>query len=43
MAYKDVYASWQNDPEAFWLDAANAIDWDEAPTKALTEKGDDLY
>jgi propionyl-CoA synthetase len=43
MAYKDVYASWQNDPEAFWLDAAKAIDWDEAPTKALFDKGNDLY
>ncbi len=43
MAYKDVYASWQNDPEAFWLDAAKAIDWDEAPSKALTDKGDGLY
>ena len=43
MAYKDVYASWQNDPEAFWLDAAKAIDWDEAPVKALTDKGEGLY
>jgi propionyl-CoA synthetase len=43
MAYKDVYASWQKDPEAFWLDAAKAIDWDQAPSKALTGKGDGLY
>ena len=43
MAYNDVYASWQNDPEAFWLDAAKAIDWDEAPVKALTDKGEGLY
>ena len=43
MAYKDVYASWQNDPEAFWLDAAKAIDWDEAPVKVLTDKGEGLY
>ena len=43
MAYKEVYASWQNDPEAFWLDAAKAIDWDQAPSKALTDKGDGLY
>jgi propionyl-CoA synthetase len=43
MAYKDVYASWQKDPEAFWLDAAKAIDWDQAPSKALTDKGDGLY
>ncbi|MGB7317176.1 MAG: propionate-CoA ligase PrpE [Planktotalea sp.] len=43
MAYKDIYASWQKDPEAFWLDAAKAIDWDEAPTKALTDKGNGLF
>ena len=43
MTYKDVYAAWQADPEAFWMEAARAIDWDVAPTKALTEKGGDLY
>lgn len=43
MAYKDVYESWQKDPEAFWMDAAEAIDWDQAPSKALTDKGDNLY
>jgi propionyl-CoA synthetase len=25
--YHDVYASWQNDPESFWADAAAALDW----------------
>ena len=35
MAYKDVYESWKNDPEGFWMQAAEAIDWDEKPTKAL--------
>ena len=43
MAYKDVYEGWKNDPEGFWMDAAQAIDWDEAPSKALFDKGDDLY
>lgn len=43
MAYKDVYESWKKDPEAFWMNAAQAIDWDEAPSKALFEKGDNLY
>ncbi|MEC9312033.1 MAG: acetyl-coenzyme A synthetase N-terminal domain-containing protein, partial [Pseudomonadota bacterium] len=28
MGYKDVYAKWQSDPEAFWMEAAEAIDWD---------------
>ncbi len=43
MAYKDVYQSWQNDPEAFWMQAAEAIDWDRKPSKALFERGNDLY
>ncbi len=43
MAYKDVYAAWKADPEGFWMDAAKAIDWDEAPSKALFDKGDHLY
>ena len=25
--YHDVYASWKSDPEAFWAEAANGIDW----------------
>ena len=43
MAYKDVYNSWKNDPEAFWMEAAQAIDWDESPSKALFDKGDHMY
>src|SRR6056297_3363613 len=43
MGYKDVYEAWQADPEAFWMEAAEAIDWDEKPSKALFDKGADLY
>ena len=43
MAYSDVYESWKQDPEGFWMEAAKAIDWDEAPSKALFDLGDDLY
>jgi propionyl-CoA synthetase len=25
--YADVYAHWQADPEGFWAEAAQAIDW----------------
>jgi propionyl-CoA synthetase len=25
--YHDVYKSWQQNPEAFWVDAAQALDW----------------
>ena len=35
MTYTETYARWQSDPEAFWLDAASAIDWVSPPTHAL--------
>ncbi|CUH89790.1 Acetyl-coenzyme A synthetase [Phaeobacter sp. CECT 5382] len=43
MSYQEVYASWKTDPEAFWMNAAKEIDWVQAPTKALTDKGEGLY
>ncbi|MFY0662427.1 MAG: AMP-binding protein [Shimia sp.] len=43
MSYQDVYNGWKNDPEAFWMQAADAIDWDTPPSKALFEKGDHMY
>jgi propionyl-CoA synthetase len=43
MSYQDVYNSWKSNPDAFWMEAAQAIDWDEAPSKALFDKGDGLF
>ncbi|UWR23186.1 propionyl-CoA synthetase [Sulfitobacter sp. S190] len=43
MGYADVYKAAQDDPEGFWLEQANAIDWIEAPQKALFDRGGDLY
>ncbi len=43
MAYADVYAAWKSDPEAFWMQAAEAIDWDRKPTKALFDDNAPLY
>ena len=43
MGYSELYSSWQQDPEAFWMQAANAIDWDKAPTKALDDSNAPLY
>ena len=43
MGYCDVYENWQSDPEAFWMKAAEAIDWDQAPTKALFDENAPLY
>ncbi|MBM7413647.1 MULTISPECIES: propionyl-CoA synthetase [Nocardiaceae] len=34
-AYRQAYDAAAADPDAFWLDAARAIDWDVAPTIAL--------
>jgi len=41
--YKALYDGWKADPEAFWMKAAEAINWDEKPSKALFDKGDNLY
>ena len=43
MSYSEVYESWKANPEQFWMEAAKAISWDSAPTKALTDNGDGLY
>ena len=43
MGYKDVYEGWKADPEGFWMEQAQAIDWDEAPTQALFDRGGDMY
>src|SRR5689334_19995767 len=34
-AYADTYARSINDPQSFWLEAAEAIDWYEKPNSAL--------
>jgi len=43
MSYKKVYNSWKNDPEAFWMTAADAIDWVRKPSKALFTDRAPLY
>ncbi|WP_425071227.1 propionate-CoA ligase PrpE [Sagittula sp. S175] len=43
MGYKDVYDSWKANPDAFWMQAAEAIDWETKPSKALFDKGENLY
>ena len=32
-SYAQVYGDWQKDPEAFWGQAAKAVDWIDAPNK----------
>ena len=43
MTYADTYARWQSNPEAFWLDAARAIDWITPPASALNATRAPLY
>ena len=31
MTYRELYQSWETDPEAFWMKAADHIDRDRAP------------
>ena len=43
MGYADVYAAWQADPEAFWMEQAKAIDWVTPPSRALNADNAPLY
>ena len=41
--YREVYKAWQDDPEGFWMTAAEEIDWIKAPSKALDDSGAPFY
>jgi propionyl-CoA synthetase len=43
MSYKSVYDGWKADPEAFWMEAAEAISWTKKPTHALDSSNAPLY
>ncbi|MDT8854261.1 propionyl-CoA synthetase [Paracoccaceae bacterium Fryx2] len=43
MAYAKIYAGWKADPETFWMQAAEGIDWVERPTRALNDEKAPLY
>jgi propionyl-CoA synthetase len=43
MGYREVYEAWRADPEGFWMQAAEAIDWVEKPTRALFDENAPLY
>lgn len=40
--YAEVYASWKQDPEAFWADAAGEVDWDK-PWDAVFDADQGVY
>ncbi len=43
MAYRDIHARSLADPEGFWMEAAEAIDWVKRPTRALFAEGEPIY
>ncbi|HKX89195.1 MAG TPA: AMP-binding protein [Sphingopyxis sp.] len=43
MTYASVYAASIADPAAFWMDAASAIDWEHAPTRAGDAQADGIW
>ncbi len=43
MSYRSVYDGWKTDPEAFWMEAAEAISWTKKPTYALDSSNAPLY
>ena len=43
MAYAEIYAGWKADPEGFWMQAAQGITWDKAPSRALDSASAPLY
>ncbi|MGI8751860.1 MAG: propionyl-CoA synthetase [Acidimicrobiales bacterium] len=43
MTYADLYRRSLDDPESFWLETAQAIDWAETPTRALDGSADPFF
>ena len=43
MSYKEVYKAWNDDPESFWLDMCEGIEWSKKPSKALFTKEKPFY
>jgi propionyl-CoA synthetase len=42
-AYQEVYAAWKADPQGFWAEAAQAIDWYKKWDKVLDDSNPPLY
>jgi propionyl-CoA synthetase len=43
MTYADIYKRSLDDPDGFWMEQAEAIDWDQRPSKALFSENAPLY
>ena len=42
-AYNDEFTRSIDDPEGFWLDAAQAVDWLTPPERALDDSAPPIY
>jgi propionyl-CoA synthetase len=42
-AYQETYDRWKADPEAFWMEAARAIEWEREPDAALDSSAAPIY
>ena len=43
MSYQELYEGWKTNPEGFWMQAAEAISWDQPPSKALFDDDAPYY
>ena len=43
MSYASVYASWKADPEKYWLNLAQSVDWKVFPETALNSANFPFY
>ena len=43
MGYREVYEQSLTDPDGFWAEAAQAIDWIERPTTVLDDSAAPMY
>ncbi len=41
--YDEVYSRWMQNPETFWMQAANSLDWKRKPSQALFDENPPLY
>lgn len=42
-SYRNLYENWRLDPETFWMNSAESLDWDKKPTKALFDQNAPFY
>ena len=43
MSYQTIYNAAKSNPEKFWMEAANQVDWITPPSKALFEDNAPFY